>query len=276
MKRHNNYIIMLFLSCTLVLGASLQSCEEVIDIDLNDADPALSVDGTINIGEGAHVQLSYTSDYFGNNEPKHEENAIVTLSSANALSETLTHQGNGLYTGNLIRGQAGIEYELKIAIDDEQYTGTSFLKKPTEIVKLGYKPFDGFGGSDGEQEYNLEITLKNYPEEECFFLIKYYLNDEEQEDSYSTISHEYFPKEEIIEFSPFSFSFTKDDVVTVRAYSIDEGTYEYYSQLEDIIDRHGGSSTPYNPESNMGKDVVGYFRAWSYDEQKVEIIEEEE
>ncbi|MCT4645404.1 MAG: hypothetical protein N4A74_10500, partial [Carboxylicivirga sp.] len=55
-----------------------------------------------------------------------------------------------------------------------------------------------------------------------------------------------------------------------------EGTYEYYSQLDEIIDQQGGgSSTPFNPESNMGKDVLGYFRAWSYDERSIQVEEEE-
>ncbi len=272
MQQLFKYRIMFFVSFSLTLGTLLQSCEEVIDVNLNNADPKLSIDGQINLGGKARVQLSYTSSYFSEEEPQHEENATVIISSSNGLEETLSHQGKGLYTGQTISGQVGITYELKITIDNKIYTGKSKLLTPTEIIKLDYKPFDSFGE---EGEYNLEITLKNNPEEENFFLIKYYLNNEEKEDTYNTLSHKYFPKEETIEFSPFSFIFTADDIVTVKAYSIDEATYNYYSELGDIIDQHGGSSTPYNPKSNMGNGVLGFFRAWSYNEQIIQVTEEQ-
>ncbi len=266
---------MFFLSLSLLIGGSLQSCEEVIDVDLNDADPKLSVDAQITLDQAAQVQLSYTSNYFSAEEPKHEENAIVSISDLDGNSETLSHLGDGLYIGKLMRGQVGQKYELTITVGDKIYKGSSSMLTPTEIINLGYEKFDGFGGSDGEEEYNVVITLKNNPDEENYYLIKYFLNDEEKEDTYSVWSHEYFANEETIEFTPLRFSFTKEDIVTIVAYSIDEGTYDYYSELDEIIDQDGGSgSTPFNPASNMGKDILGYFRAWSFDQQSLKIEEE--
>ncbi len=266
---------MFFLSLSMLIGGSLQSCEEVIDIDLNDADPKLSIDGQITLNETATVQLSYTTSYFSEEEPQYEESATVSISDSEGNSETLIHKGKGLYEGSLMRGQVGMEYELSVTVEEKTYKGSSQILTPTEILSLGYEKFDGFGGSGDEEEYNLIITLKNNPNEENYFLIKYYLNDEEKEDTYSVWSHEYFANEETIEFTPLRFSFTKEDVVTLVAYSIDEGTYDYYSQLEEIIDQEGGgSSTPFNPESNMGENILGYFRAWSFDKQTVQIEEE--
>jgi len=269
MKQLAKYKIMFLLSSTLLLGVSLQSCEEVIDIDLNSSDPVLSIDGLINLNESAQVQLSYTSDYFTNEEPKHEENAQVTITTSDKRSEVLTHQGKGLYTGATIMGQIGVEYQLEVKVNDQTYQGKSKLMMPTEIVSLVAEKFDSFGAED---EYNLEITLKNNLEEENYFLVKYYLNDEEKEESFSTLSHEYFPREETVEFTPFNFVFNKDDKVTVKAYSIDKETYDYYDGLEDIVEDQGGS-TPYNPKSNMGKDVMGYFRVWSVDVEHFKITE---
>ncbi|MCG8578482.1 MAG: DUF4249 domain-containing protein [Bacteroidales bacterium] len=275
MKRYIIFKAMFFLSLSLLFGGSLQSCEEVIDVDLNDADPKLSVDAQITLDQPALVQLSYTSSYFSDEEPEHEENAIVNISDSDGNSESLSHIGNGQYVGQLLRGRVGQEYELSITVDDKTYKGTSSILTPTEILKLGYEKFDGFGGSDGEEEYNVVITLKNNPDEENYYLIKYFLNDEEKEDTYSVWSHEYFANEETIEFTPLRFSFTKEDVVTIVAYSIDEGTYDYYSELDEIVDQEGGSgSTPFNPGSNMGKDILGYFRAWSFDQSSFKIEEE--
>ncbi|MCT4590888.1 MAG: DUF4249 domain-containing protein [Carboxylicivirga sp.] len=276
MKSNILFKTMFYLSLSMLLGNTLQSCEEVIDVDLNDAAPKLSIDGQITLDQTAEVQLNYTSSYFSDEAPDFEENATITIINSDGISETLDHLGNGLYKGQLLRGQRDHEYTLDIKIADKSYQGKSKILTPTEIVKLGYKKFDGFGSSEDETEYNLEITLKNNPEEENYYLIKYYLNGAEKEETYSVWSHEFFANEETIEFTPLRFSFTEDDLVTIKAFSIDEGTYEYYSQLDEIIDQQGGgSSTPFNPESNMGKDVLGYFRAWSYDERSIQVEEEE-
>lgn len=260
-----------FLLLTTML---LNSCEEVIEIDLNSSDPKLAIDGTIELGQTAKVRLSYTRDYFSDEEAEYENNATVTITSTLGLSETLTNKGGGLYESNLVKGSKNEQYEMSITLDGKTISASSLMMIPAEIVNLNYSPFDGFGGSEDEQRYNLDIVLKNDPKNGAFFLIKYFLNDDTKEETYSTISHEYFPKDEVIEISPMRFTFTEDDKVTVKAYSIDEGTYDYYSSLDDIIDPHGGS-TPYNPESNFGKDVLGYFRAWSTDQQSIEVKDEE-
>lgn len=273
MKQYLINKIMFSFSLCVLLG-SMPSCEEVIDIDLNDSDPKLSIDGKIEMGQTAQIQLSYTTDYFSEEAPNYETDAIVSIKELNGRVETLIHQGKGLYTGNIVIGRDGFEYELEINVDDKTYLGKSSMLTPTEILNIEYLEFDGFGGSEEETEYQLQIVLKNNPLEENYYLLKYYINGSDKEDTYSVYSHEFFPNEETIEFSPMRFIFTKDDVVTVKAYSIDEGTYDYYSQLDEIIDPHGGgSSTPFNPASNMGQDVLGYFRAWSFDQKTVQIEE---
>jgi len=54
-------------------------------------------------------------------------------------------------------------------------------------------------------------------------------------------------------------------------YSIDEGTYDYYSALNDINGNGMGGSTPYNPPSNFGDNIMGYFRAWSLDTEEIRM-----
>ncbi len=274
MKQH---IIFRTLLIGIVLISGLfQSCEEVIDVDLNEADPKLSIDAVIDLDQLAQVQLSYTSSYFSDTEPEYETNATVLLSDSEGNTETLAHQGKGKYTGSTIKGKIGNTYELKVTVGNQTFTGESRFMTPTQVLKLEYKKFDGFGGNEDEQEYTLIITLKNNPKEENYYLVKYYIDDAEKEESYSIWTHEQYANEEAVVFEPF-FSFTEDQKITIEAFSIDEGTYDYYNQLSDIIDqRGGGGSTPFNPKSNMGKDVLGYFRAWSFDTKSIQVGVEEE
>jgi hypothetical protein len=42
------------------------SCEEVVQIDLNSANPVVVVEGNISINNVCNLKLNYTSDYFNN------------------------------------------------------------------------------------------------------------------------------------------------------------------------------------------------------------------
>ncbi|RLD80667.1 MAG: hypothetical protein DRJ10_07115, partial [Bacteroidetes bacterium] len=95
-----NAIAGIFIASTLILS----SCEKVIDIDLNSSNPLLVAEGQITMDSTVCITLSYTSDYFNNEEAIFEENASVVLTNGNNDSETLDYFGNGLYKGNILLG----------------------------------------------------------------------------------------------------------------------------------------------------------------------------
>jgi len=83
-----------------------------------------------------------------------------------------------------------------------------------------------------------------------------------------------FINNDTISFPLMRKSFYKYDEVTIRLHTVDQEAFKYYTQLNDAISDGvgpGGSSTPYNPASNFGEDVLGYFVAWSYVSETVII-----
>ena len=64
------------------------------------------------------------------------------------------------------------------------------------------------------------------------------------------------------------------DTLVIKASRIDLPTYHFYNQFERLIVSGGatGAITPYNPASNFGEGVVGYFMAIS--SVSVEIVPE--
>lgn len=75
---------------------------------------------------------------------------------------------------------------------------------------------------------------------------------------------DYYENTGNIEYSALRLNFDLGDDVIIELYSIDDDTYIYYSELNDGSgSMMGGSSTPYNPKSNFGSDVMGYFAAWT-------------
>ncbi len=258
----------------LTIVSILSSCEEVIDLNLETSDPALVMDGEIRLNSTAKLTINYTTDYYGTEEVIYENDAVVILSNSKGASEELVLQGDGVYTGNQIHGEKGVEYTLSVTIDEREYTASSTMLTPSSLVAL--TPIESSRSIGSDTYYGLEVAFTNNVNEENYYLVKYlYEDDDGDQEDYSTLSWEYFSTNEVLTYSGY-YTFEESTVVNVKIYSIDEGTYVYYSALEDI-DGQGfdGASTPYNPESNFGEDVLGYFRAWSMDQQEVTMPEEQ-
>ena len=105
----------------LFLG-TLASCEEVIELELENSEPRLVVEGTISEGELATIQLTLTSDYFDDINPQVVENATVSITDVQlGQTEGLIHVGNGVYQGQTIVGQMSKEYRLEVRYNGVDY-----------------------------------------------------------------------------------------------------------------------------------------------------------
>lgn len=241
----------------------LWSCEEVIDIDLNSAEPVVAAEALMEKDSVAWLRLSYSTDYFDEEESDKIENAMVTISDSQGNTESLEHMGDGFYKGSTVIGQTGTTYTLDFSFDDHVSTGQSHLNNALEVYAVEFH--ENETPRPGEEGmYKITLKLSNNEEVQEYALVKFWANNVEKKDSYYLINDEYYAKEDTIEYTHFLLNFDKGDNVKIIVYSIDEETYTYYSQLNDQLGgAMGSSSTPYNPQSNLGDDVMGYFAAWS-------------
>ncbi len=61
------------------------------------------------------------------------------------------------------------------------------------------------------------------------------------------------------------------DTITVSLLSIDQATYNYFNQLNDILisDRAPTALSPANPTSNISNGSLGYFAAYTVDTRSI-------
>jgi hypothetical protein len=257
----NSIAIIVCIASTLVLS----SCQEVIEIDLNSSNPVLVVEGQIVKDSTVWIKLSYTTDYFNNEEMVFEENASVVLTNGNNDSETLDYFGDGLYKGNILLGEVDENYNLDITTGTDEYTAGSTLMPPSEIYEIVVTESDMQRPGQDEISYSLEIKFKDVTASDDFYMMKFFING--LLDSYALVDDKIFLVGDTVSYPVIRKSFYENDEVIVRLHTVDNGTFNYYNQLSDAISDGmgpGGSSTPYNPASNFGEDVLGYFAAWSY------------
>ncbi|MBK8144930.1 MAG: DUF4249 domain-containing protein [Bacteroidetes bacterium] len=122
------------------------SCQKVIDVNLNDAQPQYVIEAPMF--EGVHdftVRITKTTNYFDTEQPTTVDNAVVVLKDPNSNSVTLTPQGNGWYR---IANFAAIplsSYQLEVFVDGKSFTANSTMPFHTPIDSLTTRKFNGFG-----------------------------------------------------------------------------------------------------------------------------------
>lgn len=268
-----DFVFMIYISkyfkrfCYLALIIAAQitvSCEEVIDIELNSAKPALVAEGIIEKDSLSWIRLSYTTDYFNSSESTWVADALVVLQDDAGNSELLNYFGDGLYKGTRLKGKPDRKYEMSFTLKETTYSASSILYPPSVFYEMKFEKSAFKQPGEDKQLYTISLKFSDDPDTDNYYNIEFLVNGVPDSESYTLISDKYFVTGDIILFSPRWKFFEKDDIVKVIINSIDEKEYTFLSQLNDLSGTGmGGSSTPYNPVSNFGQTVLGYFRAGS-------------
>ena len=255
----------------LFMVVFLSSCEEVIDIDLNSSNPVLVAEGAIDNESPAWIRLTYTTDYFETEEAKFESTATVTITDNVGHSEILEYVSEGLYQGSDLIGAFYDQYTISILNNGIEYEASSKLFPPSEIRSVSFEENENLKPGQDES-YTITINFEDDPLTNNYYLFKYWINGDLETNSSYLVDDSYYENTGLIEYSPFRLNFEMDDELRIQLYTIDEDTYVYYSELNDAEGgMMGGSSTPYNPESNFGAEVLGYFAAWSMVEYDTKV-----
>ncbi|MEM7039216.1 MAG: DUF4249 family protein [Bacteroidota bacterium] len=255
-------------------GLLLSSCETVIDVDLNDANPQYVIESNLNVEEGiVSAKVSKTASYFANDQVELLDNATVTLDVGGTVT-TMNSIGNGTYQATNIFPTAGANVQLNVEHDGNTFDAA--INPVPEKVRLdslyslaGEGPFSGGG--------NLVFVMFNDPGAvENFYRFRVWINDTLQGGGESLFT---FDDETIdgtlAEFPLFSFVFDPGDTVTIEMISIDEGILSYYESMADIVVFQGGGSTaaPANPSTNVSNGALGYFNVYAADTMGIRIPE---
>ena len=93
----------------------LSSCTQVIDVDINSADPQTVIEANLNTtGEPATVKLTQSINFDESNFFPAVSNALVVISDNLGQRDTLLESSAGLYTSSQIQGQSGRTYTLEV------------------------------------------------------------------------------------------------------------------------------------------------------------------
>ncbi len=263
----------------IVLSSLFFSCEQVVDIDLNEVAPAIVIEGRVLKDSLAWVQVRQTTSYFHPDTQQCICNAVVTIREDENTPDTLVHELRGTYRSTALRGKERSTYHLRVTYGNEIYEAEAYLNETPRIYSLTQRSFGSFG-SFGDSSgldfgggvfpdtipYFLFVDLYEDQDTENFYMFEYCANGELISGIYNVGSDEN-ARGDTLSYSPGPRAlFYPGDTVSVRVHAIDEGVYTYFDQLNDALNSNSFfSSTPYNPLSNISNGALGYFAAMSAD-----------
>lgn len=253
----------LFLICFFFL-----SCEEVINVDLDTAEPRLVIDASLHwdkgtTGNNQTIKLSLTAPYFDDVIPP-ATGANVTVTDSNNNIFLFTEEDNsGIYNTQNFIPDLGETYTLNIIYNNETYVATETM---IPVAPIDYIEQNSDGGFAGD-----EIEIKAYYSDpalvENFYLFEFDIS--KFETTYLGVYSDEFSDGNSI-FAYYSNEDLKTgDELIIKNSGISKRTYEFFNILLQQTDENSGD--PFQTQTatvrgncinktNPNNFALGYFR----------------
>jgi hypothetical protein len=260
-------LLTLFLLLLLITG-----CEKIINVDLNDAEPALVIEGNLLFSQQKlQVQISRTGSYFDSKPLEKVDQAQVILQDESGNRQLVGNIGNGIYILENLKTEPGKEYRLLVESDGVEYTAISTLNHPVNIDSLGYEYSAEARFYEGG--YRIFLYFSDPPQIENFYRVKIYKNGK----LFNNV-------DDILVFDDSNLDgkgiqvrlrrqiFAEGDTARIELLSIDRNAWDYFTTLRDIANINPGSPAPANPLSNFSNGALGYFSASASNSKEIIVV----
>ena len=252
----------------LLFSAFAFSCEDVIDLELPNAEPKLVIDASINWFKGTSgndqtIKLTLSAPFYDNQVPP-ANNAQVIITDSNTNSFEFIEDGNtGIYQNNAFIPEINGEYNLTVIYNVETYSASETLKSVSEIEYVEQNLEGGFTGEETE----IKAYFTDPGDEENYYFFEY-IPSMDVLPTLDTFQDEFVNGNEIFGF------YVEDDLdpgesVIIRNYGVSERFYEFMFVLLQQSSEDGGGPFETQPATVRGNCInqtnpqnfpFGYFR----------------
>ncbi|WP_029292630.1 DUF4249 domain-containing protein [Chryseobacterium hispalense] len=252
----------------IAMGLFLISCEKVIDVDLETAEPRLVIDASIDwikntTGNQQKIKLSMTTAYYSETFPAVHGANVTVSNSANTVFNFVENPGTGEYICNNFIPAIGETYTLTISLNGETYKATeTFMSVPKIEDNIAQNNTGGIAGDEIEityyyQDNAAELNYYLYSARNPHASFPDY-ETEDDEESQGGLTPVYYSEEDL----------KPGDMINLRLYGISKRYYDYFRK---IINASGNDGNPFattptavrgniNNQTNSANFPYGYFR----------------
>ncbi len=166
------------LKTLLLIGIlALYSCEEVVDVSLQESEPKLVVEASIFLDKEDPsptqiIRLTTTAPFFDDQIPPATDAKVLVYDEYG--NEFLFFEVDpGIYRTQSFIPEFNTTYFVEIIYEDELYTAQETLIATPELEFVEQNDNGGFSGNDIE----LKIYYTDFPEPDNFYLLRFLHND---------------------------------------------------------------------------------------------------
>jgi hypothetical protein len=251
-------------------------CQKVINVDLNDAEPHIVIEGIITNKPGPYtVMISKSGSYFSQSVLPSVSGAEVVITDNTGTIDTLKEKSPGVYLTVKTQGVPGRTYTLRVMSENKEYSGSTTMHNsvPIDSLNLSKTQSQHFGlvaNPKDVERIEMNCFFRD-PEEKNFYRIKVSTNDILHTEYHRLYDDQYTNGLEIglrVAYAVLGIKYK------IELYSLDKQTYSYFRTLEDLLDINPVfGSTPANPNSNLNNGALGYFGASAVSTRTITITE---
>lgn len=268
------YIILI----SLLLVAAFSSCEKTLDIDYDDVEPLLVVQGNVS-NYGIRVYVNNSSDMKDTINKAGLPDAEVILSGSDGYEEQLEF-GDGLYfSPSNAKGKPGVTYTLHVKHGGRECYAKSTMPEIVDIDSTCFKWMPIIGDVD---IFMLNVYLTDKPDREDYYYCELlrdgkrvkrtYTSDSGLSDEYNyfyigLISRNHWKTEE----EEKAKTGKVEDYILYGGDRFTISLRNTTKEAHHFLTTGGDNSDGVNPESNLvGDNCLGYFSV--YAESRVDMV----
>lgn len=260
---------MRLLILNILIGLSfvtLYSCEDIIDVDLNEANPRVVIEADLNnLTSTQIIRISETVAFDSPISSKPINGAIVTVVDSRGKSFVFEDKGNGVYLVSNFKPEEELIYSLNVTVDRQTFVATTKMNKFIGIDSLAvveetifnepyYSAMLKFEDPKNKANYyKYDISINGKPLEFAFAF-----SDKFNDGLY--VTHQVSDKERTLAIG---------DSIVVRRQCVAKEVYNFWNEIQLL---NPGSAAPANPSSNISNGALGYFSVSSAKEYGLRIV----
>lgn len=271
----------IILTTTLVV---FFGCEDVIEIDLNSANPKIVIEGAVaNDNSPTQVRITRSTDFYEPGVYDKVTGAEIEVIDSEGNNGVLTEIEDGLYQTDAVSGEEGRTYYVSVKAEGEIYSAESTipLQLNLDSLNLEIAPYPPGEETEENKRYYLHLYFQDYPENEDYARFRI-LNNGKLLGGYRIYNDKYTNGNYIN--ARLNLAAQENNIkigveLTVQLLSIDKASYDFYLTANSInasrTQGGGGppsSVSPANPNTNWTNDALGVFTAFTISEQSI-IVE---
>ena len=257
------YEITFWIFGAFFLCLSFQSCEKVIDINLNKTNPKYVIEGNMSdIAGDCLIKITQTVNFSDLSIFPDVENAAVYIREDQNAPIKLIQTSPGIYESDQLKARPTHTYTLIVQVNREEFTSTVTVPQKVPFDSLYIADFSGFGDTRkfanvifqdpaGVPNSYRFILYKNYLPNSNIFL----LNDEYSDGRVINTFLAFFDNSD-------NQRLDSGDSVMVEMQGIDQSVYKFFQSLSQSSTGGNESVAPGNPVSNINGGAIGYFNAY--------------